>query len=178
MPKDEQQAKKVCRQVIHFAVVDSILYFIDSKKQGRKRAVVPAHLQEQILKEYHGGVMAGHFLGDRLYKLVSCYWWWETLYKDAVSFCRNCPECSIVLGVGRINRPLLHPIPVHCPFQIWGVDIMELPVTAKGNRYIIVFQDLFTKWPLVFAAPDHKAIRIANRGAGFNVWMPRVSTIR
>ena len=38
---------------------------------------------------------------------------------------------------------------------------MEVPVTAKGNRYIIVFQDLFTKWPLVFAASDQKAIRIA-----------------
>ena len=161
VPKDEQQAKKVCGQAIHFAVVDSILYFIDSKKQGRKRAVVPVHLQEQILKEYHGGVMAGHFSGDRLYKLASRHWWWETLYKDAVSYCRNCPECAIVSGVGRINRPLLHPIPVHRPFQIWGVDVMELPVTAKGNRYVIVFQDLFTKWPLVFAAPDQKAIRIA-----------------
>ena len=34
---------------------------------------------------------------------------------------------------------------------------MELPVTAKGNRYVVVFQDLFTKWPLVFAVPDKKA---------------------
>ena len=126
----------------------------------RKRAVVLAHLQEQILKEYHGGVIAGHFSGDRLYELVSHHWWWETLYKNAVSYCRNCPECAIVSGVGRINHSLLHPIPVHRPFQIWGVGVMELPVTAKGNRYIIVFQNLFTKWPLVFATPDQKAIRI------------------
>ena len=38
---------------------------------------------------------------------------------------------------------------------------MELPVTDRGNRYVIVFQDFFTKWPLVFPAPDQKAIRIA-----------------
>ena len=38
---------------------------------------------------------------------------------------------------------------------------MELPVTNQGNRYAIVFQDLFTKWPLVFPTPDQKAERIA-----------------
>ena len=38
---------------------------------------------------------------------------------------------------------------------------MELPVTNQGNRCVIVFQDLFTKWPLVFPTPDQKAERIA-----------------
>jgi len=38
---------------------------------------------------------------------------------------------------------------------------MELPVTTRGNRYAIVFQDLFTKWPMVYSAPDQKAVRIA-----------------
>ena len=146
---------------MHFAVVDNILYFIDSKHKGKRRAAVPAHLQEKILKENHGGVMAGHFSGDRLFKLVSNKWWWETLYRDSITYCRNCPECAVVSGVGRAGRPLLHPIPVGRPFQIWGVDIMELPTTSKNNRYVIVFQDLFTKWPLVFPTPDQKAIRIA-----------------
>ena len=41
---------------------------------------------------------------------------------------------------------------------IFGVDIMELPVTARGNRYVI---DFLTKWSLVFPVPDQKAIRIA-----------------
>ena len=38
----------------------------------------------------------------------------------------------------------------------------ELPVTKQGNRYVIVFQDVLTKWPLVFPAPDQKPIRIAH----------------
>ena len=29
--KDEQQAKKICGQALHFAVIDNIVYFIDSK---------------------------------------------------------------------------------------------------------------------------------------------------
>ena len=38
---------------------------------------------------------------------------------------------------------------------------MELPVTTQGNRYVVVFQDLFTKWPMVFPTPDQKTEHIA-----------------
>ena len=38
---------------------------------------------------------------------------------------------------------------------------MELPVTTQGNRYMIVFQDFFTKWPMIFPTPDQKSERIA-----------------
>ena len=37
---------------------------------------------------------------------------------------------------------------------------MELPKTARGNRYVIVMQDFLTKWPLVFPALDQKANQI------------------
>ena len=35
-------------------------------------------------------------------------------------------------------------------------DIMKLPVTAWGNRYAIVFQDAFTKCPLIFPLKTRK----------------------
>ena len=38
---------------------------------------------------------------------------------------------------------------------------MELLITAQENQHVIVFQDLFTKWPLIFPTPDQKAERIA-----------------
>ena len=53
------------------------------------------------------------------------------------------------------------PIPVDHSFQIMGVDIMKLPLTTKGNKYLIVFQDLFTKFPMAFPTPDQKTERIA-----------------
>ena len=40
------------------------------------------------------------------------------------------------------------------------MDVMELPTTSSGNKYVIVLQDFLTKWPMVFAAPDQKASRI------------------
>ena len=83
------------------------------------------------------------------------------MYRDAMEYCKTCPECAIATGTGRILRPPLCPIPIAHPFQVWGVDIMDVPKTEQGNQHAIVFQDLFTKWPMVYPAPDQKAIRIA-----------------
>ena len=82
------------------------------------------------------------------------------MYKDTMQYCRSCPQCAIVSGVGRNTRPPLHPIPVQRPFQILGVDVMNLPVTKRGNRHVVVFKDFFTKWPLVFPVAEQKAIHL------------------
>ena len=62
---------------------------------------------------------------------------------------------------GKRETAITSPNTCEETFQIWGIDIMELPRTAKGNKYVIVMQDFLTKWPLVFPAPDQKANRIA-----------------
>ena len=82
------------------------------------------------------------------------------MYTDVLAYCKKCPECAVVTGAGRQHRPPLHPIPVQRPFQIIGVDIMDLPCTESGNKHVVVFQDMFTKWPMVYAVPDQKTERI------------------
>ena len=104
--------------------------------------------------------MAGHFSGPCIYKAFSRRWWWEGMFKDAATNCKSCQQCAISRRTSSNQKPELHPIPGQRPFQIWGVDVLELSRTRKGNHYAIVFQDFFTKWPLVFPALDQKIIRI------------------
>ena len=160
LPEDPQESRALTSKAANFTVIEGLLYRVDPKQPGLRQAVVPAHLQKGVLEEYHGGKMAGHFSGPRLFKTVVRTWWWEGLYKDAMAHAKSCPQCAFGRGTGRVQRPPLQPIPVQRPFQIWGVDILELPRTNKGNHYAIVFQDFFTKWPLVFPAPDQKSLRI------------------
>ena len=148
------------RQAQDFVLIDGVLHFVE-KGGGRRRIAVPSHLRQNILQENHGGVYSGHFASSKLCGAMSRRWWWPGMYKDVVEFCRSCPDCAVVTGGDRKQVPPLQPIPVQRPFQIFGVDIMELPITKSGNRYVIVFQDFLTKWPLVLPAPDQKAIRIA-----------------
>ena len=47
---------------------------------------------------------------------------------------------------GRRSKPPLKSIPVGGPFERVGVDLMEMPQTMEGNRYVLVFLDYLTKW--------------------------------
>ena len=104
--------------------------------------------------------MGAHFSGNRVFQAMSRQWWWGGMHADLVQLAKNCPECTIVSGGGRVVKPPLHPIEVQRPFQIIGVDIMDLPLTDRGNRHVLVFQDHFTKWPMVYPIPDQKSQRI------------------
>ena len=148
-------------QALHFSVIENIIYFVESKQDGRKRCAVPEHLRQQIMTESHSSPMAGHFSGEKLYKSLVRHWLWPGMYKDVILFFKSCPQCVMVNSIGRVNRPPLHPIPVERPFQIFGVDIMDLPITKSGNKHVVVFQDFLTKWPLVYPVRDQKVITIA-----------------
>ena len=160
-PDDDSRARKIVLQGSQIAAIDEILYFIDPKQKNQRRVAVPEHLRQQILREAHCSPYSGHFSGQHLYNVLTTRWWWEGMFSDAKKFVKSCPECAIVTGSGRVNRPPLHPIPVSRPFQILGIDIMDLPVTDQGNKHVVVIQDLFTKWPMVFAVPDQKTARIS-----------------
>ena len=161
LPEDHKSAQKIISEATLYAMSDGILYYVGKKQTEIPRVVVPRKMRLHILEEYHGGCLAGHFSGHRLYKTLARRWWWQHMYRDAMDHARNCPQCAVVEGTGRKIKPPSCPIPTERPFQIIGVDIMELPVTSRGNRYLIVFQDLFTKWPMAYPAPDQKAEHLA-----------------
>ena len=161
LPIDGNRARNIALQSSQFVIVDDVLYFVDNKKDGRRRVVIPKQLRSQILEETHRSHLGAHFSGPKLFNALSRHWWWEGMFADIVHFTRNCPECAVVSGGSKPVKPPLHPIPVQKPFQVVGVDIMELPVTNSGNRYVLVFQDYLTKWSMVYPIPDQKSQRIA-----------------
>ena len=157
---DPDKARKLVAKASQFVLVDGVLSFLDHNRGDRRRIAVPVHLREKIMRESHSGVYSGHFDGPKLYNTLSQRWWWPGMYNDVLSYCKRCPECTTVTGSSRQHRPPLQPIPMQRPFQKIGVDIMDLPCTEQGSKHVIVFQDMFSKWPLVFPIPDQRAERI------------------
>ena len=77
---------------------------------------------------------------------------------------QHCDQCQRTKR--KFDRPVtqLHPVPV--PNYGWkqiGIDLVgPLPCSDKGNKYIIVVTDYFTKWPEACASPTKEAIYVAN----------------
>ena len=84
------------------------------------------------------------------------HWYWKGMYEDIINYYHKCPHCVFVSGSGKHTKSPLHPIPVSKPFQIVGIDVIDLPLTGDGNKHVLVFQDYFTKWPMVYPVPDQK----------------------
>ena len=59
-----------------------------------KKAVVPTHLRYLVMEQNHGGLMAGHFSGNRLYNTLARKWWWSGMYKDTANHCKSCAQCA------------------------------------------------------------------------------------
>ena len=162
LPLDTAQAWKTALQAPLFVMEDDTLFFLDPGQGQQKRALVPSHFREQVLEESHQAVLGGYFSGKCTYSVLVHHWY--IVGRDA------CPHSVIRTQLPRVccyhwrgeastTPDTSHP--VQRPFQIIGVDVMDLQVTKRGNRHVLVFQDFLTKWPLVFQLPDQRAIFIA-----------------
>ena len=47
------------------------------------------------------------------------------------------------------------------PFEKIAADFTELPLSHKGNRYILVVMDYFTKYMDLYALPNQTATTVA-----------------
>ena len=57
------------------------------------------------------------------------------------------------------KAPLIS-MPIGKPWQMVAVGVLIVPVTQKGNRYVLVVQDYFTKWADAILLLDQSACTI------------------
>lgn len=151
------KAKRFCYQ-------NDLLFLVcGSALRPVLRLVVPDKISRaRILAQYHTSELAGHLGVGKTYQRVVDRFYWRGMFRDVQTFVRQCQSCQL-----RKTRPhrygYLHPISVKEPWEVVGMDLFgELPTTSRGNRYVLVMIDHFTKWPEVIPLRRIDALTIAN----------------
>jgi hypothetical protein len=103
-------------------------------------------LREAIIKEAHGGSLAGHFGRDKTLTLVQEHFVWPKMVRDVLRHVKQCQICHRAKS-RKQNTGLYISLPVpNAPWEDVSIDfVVGLPRTQRNKDSIMVVVDLFSK---------------------------------
>lgn len=157
IPDDQGTAHTINNLHHHFSFCNNTLLYTGppSNKTLLELVVVPSSLKHEIMHAFHDDILSGHLGFKRTYCRIRERFYWVNLYKDVNNYCTACKACNTRKPPSRTTKALMTPIPVGGPFDRVATDVMgPLPLTERGNKYIIVFTDYLTKFCMTAALPN------------------------
>src|SRR6266540_2252052 len=130
-------------------------------KLNKELKVLKRNKIELILSLAYEHSLSGHFgLEATLSKLKERYYW-PKMKNDIKSYIQTCDQYQRCGKITDENE--LHLIRIKEPFYQWGIDIVgPLTETSRGNKYIVVAIDYFTKYPEARALANANARNVVN----------------
>jgi transposase InsO family protein len=121
--------------------------------------LVPRSLRVAILEGLHE---AGHLGVHRTISRVREAYYWRGYQQDVREWCRKCEKCQKHKRASKTPQSSLKPSVVGRRFQRIAIDILgPLPVSERGNKYILVISDYFSKWCAAAAMANMEAETVA-----------------
>ncbi|CAB0029494.1 unnamed protein product [Trichogramma brassicae] len=110
------------------------------------RLVVPAEQRERVLTESHCLTSSGHLGAKKTYDRLACEYWWPGMWYAVEEYCNSCDVCQRYKVPQTGPKGLMTRRVVDRPWAVVAADMMEFPRSKNQNKYLLVFQDLFTRW--------------------------------
>ena len=169
--KNEQQNDPRIQQIIQrlgdssaslcFILRDGILHKLitPSSRSRTKHPVpyVPSSMVKALLYASHNDPMSGgHFSLDRIYKKLKNHYWWPRMRDSIRGHIKSCRLCQS-FNVSRQKKVgHLHSVPPpEGPFQVVGIDFCgPLNSSPRGNKYVLVITDYFTRYVTAVPLPN------------------------
>lgn len=158
--EEPQDVQALWYQFHNLKLVNSVIY---RQYENTLQLIIPEGLRNEMLKEAHNSIFSGGHLGTAktLEKLRQrCYW--PGLKASVEEWCKKCEDCARRKMPSKYPRAPLGTYIVGAPLERIALDILgPLPKTTRGNKYILVISDYFTRWVEAFSMPDQETGTVA-----------------
>ena len=147
-------SNKTSENVLKFKVIKNMLYVLRVIKRGPLSdeflvPYVPDSLMKAAFKVLHNDTTAGHKGYERTLKLFRRNFYHKTESQYIRQLCDHCEWCLKAKATPKPIPLSKYPIPIQ-PFQTISSDILgKLPITTKGNQYILTFRDFTTRYTVL-----------------------------
>lgn len=137
-----------------------VLYYQweDSNGQSSLKLLVPKALTQLLIKNNHDPPSAGHPGPERTLGRIRQKYHWYGMRQDVEWYVKQCASCAATKHGNRSIRAHLQQYHAGCPMERIHMDILgPFPESDRGNKYILVIMDQFTKWVEAYPVPDQSA---------------------
>ena len=169
LPKGSSiQLQSLWTQRRHLLLKDGILYrhWEDVPGKGlhkRLQLVLPQQLVTEVLTKLHDATTGGHLGVKKTLERVRTRFYWVGQRRDVEEWCRACEICAARKSEPKKRKAPLQIEPAKYPLERIAMDILgPLPETERGNKYILVIGDYFTKWKEAYPMRNMEATTVAN----------------
>ena len=109
-----------------------------------KAILIPPRLRNELIQYFHE--TKHHQSATRIYRAMrgTVYWW--GMLEDIKLYIKHCETCALSKKVKTTKEGYLQLFSAKEPFEMVAIDIIgPLPLTMKGNRYILSVIDRFSR---------------------------------
>ncbi len=123
--------------------------------------VIPSALVGTFLKLLHDTPQAGHPGSDRTLSMARAKYYWPSMSLDIEKHTAQCLSCPETKGTTQTAPILEYPLPAG-PFDIVGIDLLQLSRSIQGSIYVLVCIDRFSRFTVLAPLPNKSATTVAH----------------
>ncbi|GFT13630.1 retrovirus-related Pol polyprotein from transposon 297 [Trichonephila clavipes] len=161
----EQAASQVQVTNQVYSLEKELLVRIREDKLGNvvKLIVVPEELRDPIKSLCHEGTSA-HLGITKSKDKLNRYFYWPNCYRDMEQFVKTCDQCQRAGKPNDKKKAPLKLVPViQEVFTKLNIDACgPLPITSKGNRYLITAICMSSKFPEAIPVSDISSVSVTD----------------
>ncbi len=116
---------------------------------------------EAVLKLVHNAPQAGLPARDKTLAAARTKFYWPTMRLGTEKQVAQCLSCAQTKGTTKTAPILEYPMP-NSPFDVVGMNLLQLPRSQQGSNYVLVCIDCFSRFAILEPLPTKSAQTVAH----------------